>query len=202
MTDYGYTTDPTAGLVGGIMAYFGMIMLVGAAIGIVQLVAQWKMFEKAGRPGWAALVPIYNLYVLYEIAGMKGWYVFLSFIPFVGTIIMMVFSIMSCFKIATAFGKETGFGFGLLLLAPVFYSILGFSKDIVYVGNGNAVNGQPVGMGNPYVNYGPQMGPNPMGPTQDPTLTPNQVNNNMGPVNPAQTNVGPQNPNNGNTPMM
>lgn len=199
-SEYGSTgaeMDAAFGMFAGI---FLVMMLVSLAICVVQIIAQWKIFEKAKRPGWHALIPIYNMWSLFEIVGMKGWYVFAMFIPVVGSIVYLVLYIMFVFKLATAFGKDTAFGFGLLFLGPIFMLILGFSKNVVYVGNVN-VNAQPnmPEYGNPYVN--PVPNPNQMGPNVDPTINQNQAYTNMGPAPTQQQNVGPQNQNNGNMPL-
>jgi uncharacterized membrane protein YoaK (UPF0700 family) len=80
----------------------------------------WKVFEKAGKPGWAAIVPIYNLIVLLEIAGKPAWWVILLLIPFVNIVV----AIIMVLAIAKNFGKGAGFAIGLLLLGPIFYAIL------------------------------------------------------------------------------
>lgn len=95
------------------------------------------MFKKAGKPGWASIVPFYNTIVLFEIIGYKWYYIFLLFlgvIPVIGFVAVILFTISYNIKLAKAFGKETGFGIGLWLLNPVFVSIIAFSKDINYVG--------------------------------------------------------------------
>lgn len=103
--------------------------IVCLVIAVFILVGMWKVFEKGGKPGWAVLIPIYNLYCLYEIAFGVGWLFLLTFIPCVGAVI----SIILQFKLAKAFGKGIGFGFGLLFLSPIFYIILGFDESY-YVG--------------------------------------------------------------------
>jgi hypothetical protein len=89
----------------------------------------WKTFVKAGQPGWAAIVPIYNVYVLTQIVGRPAWWVVLALLPCVNFIAMIIIGI----DMAKSFGKGAGFGIGLGLLAPVFYAILGFS-DAQYQG--------------------------------------------------------------------
>lgn len=89
--------------------------------------AWWKVFEKAGKPGWAAIVPIYNVVVLLEIAGRPVWWVILLFIPLVNLAVSVIIGI----DVAKAFGKGTGFGVGLALLGFIFYPILGFG-DATY----------------------------------------------------------------------
>ncbi|HYR27677.1 MAG TPA: DUF5684 domain-containing protein [Thermoanaerobaculia bacterium] len=95
-------------------------MVITLAIILVVIASMWKVFEKAGEPGWAAIVPIYNLIVLLKIAGKPAWWVVLMFIPFVNFVV----AIIAIMALAKNFGKGAGFGLGLLFLAPVFYPIL------------------------------------------------------------------------------
>lgn len=90
----------------------------------------WKIFTKAGKPGWAAIVPIYNLIVLLEIAGKPLWFIVLFFIPFANFVALILVAI----GVAQAFGKSTGFGLGLAFLGPIFYPMLAFG-DATYQGN-------------------------------------------------------------------
>ncbi len=92
------------------------------AIIFLCIAALWKTFEKAGKPGWAAIVPIYNTYVMIQIAGRPWWWLLLMFIPFVGIIICFIISI----DIARCFGKGAGFGVGLSFLPFIFFPILAF----------------------------------------------------------------------------
>jgi hypothetical protein len=89
----------------------------------------WKVFVKAGKPGWAAIIPIYNAIVLLQIVGRPGWWFLLYLIP----IVNIVISIMVMIELAKVFGKGTGFGIGLLLLSFIFIPILGFG-DAEYQG--------------------------------------------------------------------
>lgn len=84
----------------------------------------WKIFEKAGKPGWAAIIPIYNILVQLEIIGRPWWWLLLLFVPVANVVI----GIMLLFDLAKVFGKGTGFGFGLLFLAPIFIPILAFGS--------------------------------------------------------------------------
>jgi len=120
----GSTAAPAAAVAGGIG--FTIFML---AVALLMVAAMWKVFVKAGEPGWAAIVPIYNVIVLLKIAGKPAWWFILFIIPFVNLIIAFIVSI----SIAKAFGKGTGFGIGLALLGPIFYPVLGFS-DARYQG--------------------------------------------------------------------
>lgn len=103
--------------------------LISLAILVLTLVAMWKIFVKAGKPGWACLIPFYNTYCLYDIAWGNGWLFLITFVPCVGA----VFGIIMLFKLAKAFGQGTGFGFGLLFLNTIFVLILGFGNS-EYVG--------------------------------------------------------------------
>jgi ABC-type sulfate transport system permease subunit len=96
------------------------MMLVWLAVVIVLIAAMWKVFEKAGKPGWAAIIPIYNLVVLCEIAGKPAWWVVLFLIPFVNFIVAILVAI----AIAKNFGKGGGFAAGLIFLPFIFYPML------------------------------------------------------------------------------
>jgi hypothetical protein len=96
------------------------VMVFTIALTVLLVAACWKIFTKAGEPGWAALIPIYNLVVLLKIAGKPAWWFVLLLIPFVNFVVL----IMVMLSLAKNFGKGTGFAFGLLLLSPVFYPML------------------------------------------------------------------------------
>ena len=101
-----------------------LITLVYLAVIVVGVAGIWKTFAKAGQPGWAAIVPIYNLYVLCKIAGKPGWWVLLYVIP----IVNIVAAIVVMTEVARAFGKGTGFALGLIFLGFIFFPILGFGS--------------------------------------------------------------------------
>lgn len=103
--------------------------VIWLAVFLLVVIGMWKMFEKAGQPGWGALIPIYNTYLLCKVAGRPGWWVILMLIP----IVSLVIAIIVMIDIAKAFGKGTGFAVGLILLSPVFIPILGFG-DAQYQG--------------------------------------------------------------------
>ena len=94
------------------------------AFTILMIAACWKIFTKAGQPGWAAIIPIYNWYIFCKIVGRPGWWVILLLIPFVNFII----GIILCIDLAKSFGKGVGFGIGLILLGIIFFPILGFGS--------------------------------------------------------------------------
>jgi hypothetical protein len=111
---------------GGIMALLCpcIILIPALLVGIITIVGMWKIFEKAGKPGWAAIVPIYNMYILTEIAGMDIMWFILTLVPCVG----VVAAIMIWVNVAKNFGKDTGYAIGLILLPFVFVPMLGFSN--------------------------------------------------------------------------
>jgi hypothetical protein len=121
------------GLIMAMIAGFGMILLAGY---VVVLIGMWKVFAKAGQPGWAVLIPFYNIIVLLRVAGLP-WYwvfaVFLPIIPVLGVLAYMVLAVMCLHRISTRFGQGVGFTIGLTLLSPIFFLILGFGSS-KYVG--------------------------------------------------------------------
>ncbi len=108
------------------MEDFGTVLLIlfALAIGLFLLVSYWKVFEKAGQPGWGILIPIYNIFLLLKIAGKPGWWILLYLIPLVNLVIAIIVSI----EIAKNFGKDTLVGLGLALLGIIFYPILAFGS--------------------------------------------------------------------------
>ena len=101
-----------------------LVWIFSLAFAILMIAACWKIFTKAGQPGWAAIIPIYNWYVLCKIVGRPGWWVILLLIPLVNFII----GIILCIDLAKSFGKGIGFGIGLILLPIIFCPILGFGS--------------------------------------------------------------------------
>jgi hypothetical protein len=106
-----------------------LFLLIQLAIIIVIVAGVWKVFTKAGEPGWACLIPFYNIIVMLKIAGKPIWWILLFFIPLVNIVIGFLVPI----SLARNFGKGVGFGVGLALLGFIFYPILGFS-DAEYLG--------------------------------------------------------------------
>ncbi|HML67984.1 MAG TPA: DUF5684 domain-containing protein [Clostridia bacterium] len=102
----------------------GMTIL-SLALAVLGIVAMWKIFEKAGEPGWAAIIPFYNLYVLFKITWGNGWKFLFLLIP----IANIVFAIITMVKLAKAFGKSGGFAVGLIFLSIIFYCILAFDQS-------------------------------------------------------------------------
>jgi hypothetical protein len=93
-------------------------------IALLVIVAMWKVFTKAGQPGWASIIPIYNLYIWCKIVGRPWWWILLMLIPLVNFIIMIIL----CIDLAKSFGKGAGFGLGIAFLGIIFLPILGFGS--------------------------------------------------------------------------
>jgi hypothetical protein len=96
--------------------------LIALAIGLLIVASVWKVFVKAGQPGWASIVPIYNIIVLLNIVGKPLWWIILFIIPLANIYAAFVVSI----DLAKSFGKSTGFGLGLFFLGIFFFPVLGF----------------------------------------------------------------------------
>ncbi len=103
--------------------------VVCIAIAIFYIATIWKVFEKAGKPGWASIIPIYNTIVILQIAGKPVWWILLFLIPLVNIVI----AIMVHISLAKSFGKGVGFGWGLALLGFIFFPILAWG-DAQYQG--------------------------------------------------------------------
>lgn len=112
----------------GVLLFF----LIYIGIVVFMIISMWKVFEKANQPGWASIVPIYNIIVMMEIAKKPTWWVAMFFIP----IANIVFMIMALNGISKNFGKDEGFTAGLVLLGIVFWPILAFG-DAQYIDNKN-----------------------------------------------------------------
>lgn len=127
-SSYTYTTttaDPAAAAAaGGVMLVTFLLML---PLFIVMLIAMWKIFVKAGRPGWQAIVPIYSSWVLFEIAGYPGWWALLSLVPAVN-LFPAVMMIVACYKIAKLFGKSDGFAIAGIFFPYITFPILAFGS--------------------------------------------------------------------------
>ncbi len=101
-----------------------LLFLIDIAILVVVIAGAWKVFTKAGQPGWACLIPFYNLYVVTQIVGRPWWWLILMCIPF----IQIVFIIIICNDLSKAFGRGLGTTLGLIFLGFIFIPILGFGS--------------------------------------------------------------------------
>ena len=138
MQDYASTAVDSAEVAKLGSSLFGMaasmimgMMMFAFAIGIIMIIADWKIFSKAGEKGWKSLIPIYNTIVLFKIAGITPWLIlgyFAAVIPGIGALVCLGITIYAYAKLAQAFGQGVGFTIGLILLNPIFILILAFGK--------------------------------------------------------------------------
>lgn len=111
-------------LVSGVLIFLAVFLFLALAVGILVLVAQWKLYKKAGEHGWAALIPLYSQYVLVKITWGNGWLFLLYLIP-IGN---FIFAIATNIKLARTFGKSGGYAAGLIFLAFIFLPMLAFGS--------------------------------------------------------------------------
>jgi hypothetical protein len=118
--------DSDGGAALGILGvlFGGAFFVVWLAVVVFVIAAVWKVFVKAGKPGWAGIVPIYNIIVMLEIIGRPLWWIVLLISPLVNIVMAFIIYI----DLAKSFGKSAGFGIGLVLLSPIFLAILGFGS--------------------------------------------------------------------------
>ena len=119
-----------AGLV--TMSVFMALLAIMVTILVFTIIANWKIFTKAGEAGWKSLIPIYSSVILYRIAGISPWLIllyFLVWVPVIGPLISLGLTIYLMINLANAFGKSTGFAVGLILLNTIFIMILAFGNS-------------------------------------------------------------------------
>lgn len=109
----------------GLTALFIGIIIFSLILSIIMIISYWKIFKKKGKPGWAILVPIYNVIVQIQVANLSMIYFLLLLIPFVNIYAIIKINI----SLAKSFNKSTGFGIGLLLLPIIFVPLLAFSEE-------------------------------------------------------------------------
>jgi hypothetical protein len=107
----------------------GLFAIVMLAVFGLMIASMWKVFVKTGEPGWAALVPVYNLITMLKITGKLLWWLAMFCIPFANFVVIVMITI----NLAKSFGKSSGFGLGLRFLGVVFFPILAFG-DARYQG--------------------------------------------------------------------
>lgn len=140
-------------IISSMMLLGGIYLILALVWWILQIIANWNIFTKAGETGWKSLIPIYGDYVSYKIAWQTSYFwlsfilgivasyiasanlnesIFLTVIATLLRIVIAVINIMYCIKLSRAFGHGIGFAIGLILLQPIFLLILGFSSDQYY----------------------------------------------------------------------
>jgi len=126
MDNFDTATDILMTLLAGLITTYLVIVI---PIVLIAIVAIWRVFTKAGQPGWAVLIPFYNLYVYSQVVKRPGWWMllyFASIIPVIGSLAVLFVSIIDNLRLAKLFGKSSGFGVGIILLGVVFLPILAF----------------------------------------------------------------------------
>ena len=119
------TTDDIDPAAAAALAGFGFVaFIVWLAVIVLMIVSSWKIYAKAGQPGWASIIPIYNLIVLLQIVQKPLWWIVLLFIPFVNFVVI----IMIYHELSKAFGKGVGFTIGMIFLSIIFFPILAFGS--------------------------------------------------------------------------
>jgi hypothetical protein len=106
-------------------AGLAIVNIIGLIIGVFYLFCQWKIFVKAGHPGWAAIIPFYNLYIQNQITGRPTWWFLLYFVPAINVFV----ALLNLFELGRAFRKSDGFNIGLALLSFIFVPMLAFDDS-------------------------------------------------------------------------
>lgn len=110
----------------GSALFGGFFLLIWLVVFLLAVAGLWKTFEKAGQPGWASIIPIYNTYVLIKVAGRPAWWLLLFLIPFVNIVVSAIVAV----DVARAFGRSELFGvIGLWLFSIIGYMMIGFGED-------------------------------------------------------------------------
>ena len=99
-------------------------IIICVILAVISIAGTWKAFEKAGHPGWACIIPIYNTYIMLKIGGKPGWWLLLLLIP----VVNVIYAIWTMNMISKSFGKDEGFTVGLIFLGFIFWPILGFGE--------------------------------------------------------------------------
>lgn len=121
---YPSSTASSAATAAGIAAIMGVMLLPSLIVSVFMLIVMWKFFKKLGEPGWKCIIPIYNIIVMMQKVGMNPIWILGYCVP----ILNILISIATMIRISQAFGKDTGFVIGLILLSPVFMAILAFGS--------------------------------------------------------------------------
>jgi hypothetical protein len=106
-----------------------VVLIIYLAVIVFYLAAEWRIFSKAGQPGWACIIPIYSTFVFLKIVGRPWWWFFLLLIP----IVNIIFAIIVVNDLSKVFGHGIGYTLGLIFLSFIFIPILGFGGT-QYVG--------------------------------------------------------------------
>lgn len=130
--EYGYYDTYTTGtsnlsgletILGGMLLVIYLVVVINT---ILSIIAMWKIYTKAGKPGWASIIPIYNIVVLFEIVGLEWWHVLIAiFVPFAFLVYLIVINV----KLAKVFGQGTGMILLLIFIPIIGQLVLAFGKS-------------------------------------------------------------------------
>ena len=112
-----------------IVLILGIVLLPIIVIGILNIIAMWKIFTKAGEEGWKSIIPIYNTIVYFNIVGINPLFILLILVPGAGSILYFLVGVVASLRLAKGFNKSEGFAVGLILFGPIFQMILVFGKS-------------------------------------------------------------------------
>lgn len=122
MDSYTSSSDMSGTMIGALM---GAILIPALIVGLISIISMWKIYTKAGKPGWSAIIPIYSTIVWLEIIGKPMWWLaILLLVPCAN----IIFAIWMVNLLSKSFGKSEGFTVGLLILPFIFFPILAFSS--------------------------------------------------------------------------
>lgn len=122
---YNYASASGTGNLGLFAALFsGTFLLITLVLMVLFIIAFWRIFTKAGEPGWGSLIPFYNTYLQFKIAWGNGWLFLLLLVPVVNVVVALI----ALYKLCVAFGYGVGFFLGMLFLSPIFTLILAFGS--------------------------------------------------------------------------
>ena len=123
-----------------ILGFFLVFLVIILIIGILTIIGQWKLFTKAGRKGWEAIIPVYNTYILCQISGVNPWWIVIvlasgfitALVPaltILGSIVNIYFGVLLAVSVSRSFGKSDAYAIGIYFFAWIFYLILGFGSS-------------------------------------------------------------------------
>lgn len=179
---YSYTTEASGSSnvsLGTLAAIYGVVLLATA---VLMLAPLWIMYKRASRPGWAAIVPVYNSWVLFEIVGYPGWWALLLVVPFVNTF-PTVMTILAMYKLAKLFGKSNAFA-----ILTIFFPFI--CLPIIAYGNAPFEGGGTGGFDGPAAAPTGPVAPQPLATTQNVNVS-NVVTGDVAPSAPQQSPVAP-----------
>lgn len=183
------------------------IFIIFIVVWLILAIPTWKIFVKAGRTGWHALIPIYSQWVMYEISGKPGYWSLAIFIPFVGSLLGSIAAIVAMLQLAKNFGKDTTFAIVWLIIFPIVGLFILAFGDAKYLGPDTigTESGRMPSLGTPQPNLAQSTPPTnniPNSNVQPTTQPPVQPSANSGSPQPSANGAQPPSPPNQNPPTV